>query len=428
MQTKLTLTSRWICIYLFQIPLDLNEFRTNHADVLPLLHFMVITTDQGFMYKLAICILLGMMHGMDCTLKSSSGQKAGEMFPKQATEVLCEACTEGELSLVRAMLDAGTNINRCDEYDESPLMHASREGVIDVINILVSHGANVTYVNKQQKTSLLLACENEEWDAAVVLYQHIMQTEADMTVKQDNKNDEALEISLQHNGITYLQYVAENDRCAYNTLVSKLSFSDACKQGSDLVAKHYALHHNRSQNCIVDAVKIAYSNNQSVVIHALMPHLTNSSVSELITHGYQHSQYSFAHELFESCTDHCTLPCPNISITDACKARHSDLVEFFIKHGKDVNKATDELGFYLKYVPDDAHTLLHVLNVSDNQAEDGVYNPDKVGETLSTLNDHNCHPPLVYACMQGVTSAVKLLLQHSANVNICSDETPLSCM
>ena len=424
-----------ICTCIFQVPLDVNEFRTNHANALPLLHFMLsIDNIQSGLYSseynLVIFIEKVINDGLDCTPLSSSGQKAGEMFPRQATTVLFEACKEGKVTVVRGMLDAGTDINQCDEDDESPLMHASTvynsEKRTEIINELVSHGANVSYANNQNKTSLILACESKNWDAAVVLYQHIMKAEADVTTKQHSNNDKAFEIALQHNGIKYLQYVAEHDKRAYDTLVSKLSLSDACKHGYDLVVKHHALHHNLNQSCIVDAVKIAFSSNQSVVMYALMPHLTNSSVSEFITHAYQEGQYSFAHELFESCTDHSTLPCPDISITDACKARQLNLVEFLIKHGKDVNKAADELGYILKYVPDDADTLLHVLKASDNQAEDDVYSPVKVGITLSAVNDHNCHPPLVYACMQGNTAVVKLLLQHGADVNIRSDETPLT--
>ena len=415
-----------ICPYTFQVPLDLNEFRTNHADALPLLHFTLSTAEDRPMFTFVL-ISLGLLN---CTLKSSSGKKAGEMFPLSANVVLSVACNmgiDGSMTVVRGMLDAGTNINQCGEFDESPLMLASREGDKDLINVLVSHGANVNFVNKKNKTSLLLACEEKQWDAAVVLYQHIMKAEADMTVEQHDAIDEAFEIALHHHGVRYLQYVAENDRCAYDTLVSKLSLSDACKHGYDLVVRHHALHHDLSQNDIIDAVKIAYSTyNQSVVQHVLMPHLTSSSVSELITHAYQQGQYNFAHELFESCTDHSTLPGPDISITDACKARQIDLVEFLIKHGKDVNKAADEVGYLLKYVPNDAHTLMHVLKASDNQTQDDMYSPVKLGITVSAVNDHNCHPPLVHACMQGNTPVVKLLLQHDADVNICSDETPLT--
>ena len=413
-----------IYIYVFQVPLDLNEFRTNHADALPLLHFILSTREDHHMFAFVL------IHRslLDCTLKSSSGKKAGEMFPLSATVLLCDACDNGinsSMTVVRGMLEAGTDVNQCNEDGKSPLMLASRNGDIDLINVLVSHGANVNFVNKQNKSSLLLACEKKQWDAAVVLYQHIMKAEADMTAKQHI--DEAFEVALQYHGVRYLQYVAENDRHAYDTLVSKLPLSDACKHGYDLVVRHHALHSDLSQNDIIDAMKIAYSTcNQSVVQHSLMPHLTSSSVSELITHVCQQGQYNFAHELFESCTDYSTLPCPDISITDACKARHLDLAEFLIKHGKDVNKAADEVGYLLKYVPDDAHTLLHVLKASDNQTQDDMNSPVKLGITVSAMNDHNCHPPLVYACMQGDTPVVKLLLQHDADVNICSDETPLT--
>ena len=428
-------------IYIFQVPLDLNEFRTNDADALPLLHFILLIHDNTSAYDSDMIYFLSNVignptpsfntnvDGLDCTLKSSSGQKAGEMFPRQATEVLFVACKERGLlssyvNVVKGMLAAGTDVNQCDEHDWSPLMHASTRGKIDVIDVLVSHGADVSFVNKKNQTSLLLACEKMEWDAAVALYQHIMASEADKLTGQRCYIDRAFQIALHHHCVKYLQYVAENDHCAYRSVVSELSLSDACKHDYDLVVKHHVQHQDYSQNDIADAVKIAHSNRRSVVIHALMPYLTKGSVSELITHAYQQAQYSFAHELFESCTDQSALPCPGISITDACKARQVDLVEFLINHGKDVKNAADELGYRLKYIPDDVDTLVHVLKASAE--DDDMYSPAKVGVSLSDVNDHNCHPPLVYACGQGDTAVVKLLLQHGADVNVCSDETPLT--
>ena len=365
--------------------------------------------------------------GLDCTLKSSSGQKAGERFPRQAAAALCMACEKGKVRVVKGMLAAGTDVNQCDEHDWSPLMHASSQWNTDVIDVLVSHGADVSFVNKKNQTSLLLACENKRWPAAVALYQHIMATQAGKSTEQRCHINQAFQIALQHHDVKYLQHVAENDRHAYDTLVNKVSLSDACKHGYDLVAKHHALH-NCSQKDTIDAVKIALSSYQSHVLNTLMPHLTNSSLSELITYAYQQARYSFAHELFESCKDHSALPCPDISITDACKARQVDAVEFLIKHGKDVNNAADELGYRLKYQPGDGDALFHVLKASaeDNQTDDNVYSPTKVDISLSAMNDHNCHPPLVYACMQGDISIVKLLLQHGADVSIHSNETPLT--
>ena len=444
------LSAYFITVYLLlyislQVAMDLNEFRTNDVDALPILHFILHITDGGawnpstgpsaivifvsnLITKNSFFINSNPTYGLDCTLQDSSGQKAGETFPRQATKLLCAACFEGVVKVVKGLLAAGTAINMCDRYGKSPLMYASIGGKIDVINVLVSHGADVRYVNKEDKTSLVLACENKQWHAAILLYQHIIEAEADMPADKHSNHDDAFQIALRLHGVSYLQYVAENDQDAYDTLVSKVQLSDACKYGCDLVVKHRMLHLNYGQSLLTDAVKIACCNNQSVVLHAIMPHLTNSSVSELITHAYQHSQCTFAHDLFMLITDHNTLPCPGISVSDACKARQLDLVEFLIKHGTDVNKAADEVGYLLKYVPEDAHTLLHVWNfsVEENQRGNDMFSPVKVATSLCSMNDHNCHPPLVYACMQGDIAIVKLLLQHGADVNICSDETPLT--
>ena len=122
-------------------------------------------------------------YGLDCTLESSSGQKAGEMFPEAATYMLCGACLDGHVNVVRGLLAAGTDSNTtCDELicPETPLMYAAAHGEINIINVLVSHGADVRFVNRHNKTCLLYACDYQEWDAAIVLYQHILEAEVNM--------------------------------------------------------------------------------------------------------------------------------------------------------------------------------------------------------------------------------------------------------
>ena len=265
----------------------------------------------------------------------------------------------------------------------------------------MSHGADVNFVNKKNQTSLLLACEKEKWDVAIALYQHIMATEVGKSTEQRRNIDKEFQIvMMQHHVVGYLQHVAKNDHCVYDSLVSNVSLSDACKYGYDLVVKHHLHHQEYSQNYIVDAVKIAHSEYNSDVVHVLVPSLTNRSLSELITHSYQQADYRFAHKLLEACTDQSSLPCPGISITDACKARQVDVVEFLIKqHGKDVNNAADELGYRLKYLPDDADTLLHVLkaSVEDNQTDD-AYSPAKV-EHIPQCNERSQLPSSTGICL-----------------------------
>ena len=130
----------YIYYCIFQIALDVNEFRTNDVDALPILHFILHITDGGnwnpftgpsplvsFLSNLttknSFFINTNPTYGLDCTLQDSSGQKDGETFPRQATKLLCAACFEGDVKVVKGLLAAGTAINMCDRYDQCPCMH-----------------------------------------------------------------------------------------------------------------------------------------------------------------------------------------------------------------------------------------------------------------------------------------------------------------
>ena len=93
----------------------------------------------------------------------------------------------------------------------------------------------------------------------------------------------------------------KNDRDAHDTLVTKLSLSEACKHGYDLVVKHYVLHHNYSQTHIIDAVKIAQSNNQSAVSTCFSCHTSPTVLSVTLLHMHI---FRVNTALFMNCLNH----------------------------------------------------------------------------------------------------------------------------
>ena len=401
--------------------MDLNSFRTNTPDALPLLHFILHTADlvstnrnafMQFLHKVITnpnpLFKANPSDGLDCTLQSSSGQNAGEMFPNQAVLVLCWGCEMGDMRVVKGMMAAGTNVNQCDENYLSPLMYASQAGNIDVIHTLVSHGAHVNLINSKRKNCLLLACENKEWKAAIALYQYFdseshkiySQLSYEEQYKLLSRHDlvklycerrfsiidRAFVTALGYHGVAYTQHVASIDPGAHAILIHAVSLSDACRYGYDLVIKHHARHKYLTQNNIIEAVKVACASNQLVVLPILLPYLNSTSVSTLIAHAYQQGYYQFGNELFELCKEQSTLPCPDVSITDACKANNMDLVKFLIKHGNDVTAAADQLGFMLKYMPTDKTTVMRA--VLGHVEPDPVTTAEEGSKANVVIKDH----------------------------------------
>ena len=350
--------------------MDLNEFRTSNTYALPLLHLILQLADlsESKMYTFIPFLhrvisnpnpffVANPADGLDCALQSASGQKAGEMFPRQAAAILCAACKQSDLKVVRGMLVAGTDVNQCDDSALSPLMHACVTGNIEIMDALVHHGVSLNQTNANQQSSLLLACANKQWQAAIAMYQHIMNAES----YKSPELDQAFLTAIDLHGVSYVQHVAKHDSRACEILMTKVSLFDACKHGYSLVVSHCMESQSHSKTDVIKAVHTACSYNHPCVIPALIPHLDTRTISSLITEAYQHEHYNFAHKLFQCCTDRSTLPCPNISVSDACKANHVDLLEFLIEHGKDVNKVEDCIGFALKYEPKDKDIVTSIL-------------------------------------------------------------------
>ena len=108
-------------------------------------------------------------------------------------------------------------------------------------------------------------------------------------------------------------------------------------------------------------------------------------------------------------------------VTVASKDGKADKVTMTSKDGK-----ADEVTKANKDGERDVVTNANEIKSPYRMLCEKIYSTVDITASLSAVNDHNCHPPLVYACMQGNMPVVKLLLQHGADVCTLSDETPLT--
>jgi ankyrin repeat protein len=58
---------------------------------------------------------------------------------------LCIACANGNIDLVKNLIDKGTDVNKKDSSNLTPIMHAALIGNKAMITLLVEHGAKISY-------------------------------------------------------------------------------------------------------------------------------------------------------------------------------------------------------------------------------------------------------------------------------------------
>jgi len=90
----------------------------------------------------------------------TTGKKSDKTpSPVSNEERLILAAKEGDVQTVRALLDAGTDVNATVEgyAGMTPLMHASRSNHVDCVKVLISAGANVRMKNELGRTALKIA-------------------------------------------------------------------------------------------------------------------------------------------------------------------------------------------------------------------------------------------------------------------------------
>ena len=335
----------------------------------------------------------------------SLGKRAGERYPHLASKVLFEAAKYDKYNnVVCAMLNAATQADgdfAAGSQDLTPLMHAAMYGSICNIKSLIAHKATVTQQNAQKETSLLVACKNQQWEGAKVIFDYDPHPFcADLT------GETPFTVAMQHQCVEIVQKIAAELPDHFQLLLDSVSLTDACRLGYDMVVKTSDI---QIQD-ISSAVNEACSAKQVHIVQYLSSKLDDQLLVKHMLKAYIDGHAKCMDALLTECENRKDLPCPNIPLSETCVNKdHINLTCFLAENGQDVNEGNGvPLLTAAKHGNIKAAHFLIAHGANVNQ-------PDAEGIT-----------PLLHACKDNNLHMVDLLLNRNADLNIGEEDTPLT--
>ena len=391
---------------------EIHTFTTADADRLPLLHIILKesfekATDGNLVIKHPVSKVLDFLYNIDflddiCRNTSSSNLKAGQQFPEQALMTLCAASKNDRYAdIVKAMLEAGTDINGVNDELMTPLHYAAMNGSIRVMHILLEHKASVSHVNIRHESSLLMACKHGQWEVARILFDN----GADAFCS-DADQCSPVSVAITSHAVELLQHMAAKNLTVLEELQRKVSLADAVVFGYDILT--YDMQ-NLSNKEITSIVKLACAHGNTDIIQQFSKKLNDRALALYIQNAYSVNQFGCVNELLNQCKTRSDFPCPQISLSDSCKSDQLiDLTRLLIEYGKDVN---EHCGLPLRtaVMKDNRKAVRYLI---DNGAD-----INKKDENIT---------PLILACKENNLDVVDLLLLRGANINCSGDETSLT--
>ena len=294
------------------------------------------------------------------------------------------ACCDGQVDLVKILLDTGTDLNIVDNFRDSSL-HAAIYGHCNpkTIQKLIDHGAHVNAVNKDGATPLLLACSRAQTESVRLLLK--AKTDLDMTY-------------------------ADGDSCIHAAIAgdcSKEIIQEIIDYGADVNGVNKRGRTALLFSCFyrqMDSVKILLAAGADPTIadeegftclHAAVDGRCNTeTLQALIDYG--------AH------VDAKRKDGTN-ALMRACRTGQSEVVKFLLEAGADVN-ITNANG----------NTTLHVAIIGDCSNET-LENIIQQGVAVNAISNRS-KTALIHACESAKTESVKLLLKKGADPNISDDK------
>ena len=147
-------------------------------------------------------------------------------FNLQANRVpaLYAASGNGEVEVVKSLLDKGVPVNSRAVDGSSALHVSSQNGHVEVTKLLIENGAQVDILDNDQWSPLMIACKSGQAATTRVL----LETEADVFLR-NNKSQTALDIAEEFNQVNVISLFAEPKR---KTAYPGILFSKGVKRES----------------------------------------------------------------------------------------------------------------------------------------------------------------------------------------------------
>ena len=324
---------------------------------------------------------------------------------------LCTAAANGRTDCVKLLINAGADVNKADEDSETPLFTAAANGHAECMKLLIAAGADVNKVDKEGWTPLCMAA----WKGRTECVKLLINAGADV-----NKADKA--------GWTPLYWAAYNGQ---TECVKLLINAGADVNKADKLSGYTPLYMAEEEGHTECAELLRAAGNTHVPTieePAPTPKITQQTAqAELQRRGISAGEY-------------------DRKLLYAAENGNAELMKLLIAAGADVNKSYGWTPLYraADYGHAECVKLLITAGADVNKADRYVYGAtplycaaDKgrtecmklliaAGADVNKANEKG-YTPLLNAAIKGRTEYLRLLLAAGADVNWADKEgkTPL---
>jgi uncharacterized protein len=313
------------------------------------------------------------------------------------------AVDHNDLSLVKAFLKAGVDVNLTRENSQSLLMIAAERGHYDLVRFLVDKNARVNAETCQENnaegfTALTYAAKNGH----ITIVEFLLAQNATVNptiiehIKIIDHIKEEIRSETGYDGYTPLLFAAEN---GHTKIVKRL-----IAHGADIYAQDTSFCWTplirAAKAGHIETVKIlAKHDDPAVCVTTRLHHIFSNSEEALII-AAQEKHYAIVSLLKNYCS-------PSLLLRAAVRAGYWQLVQELVDEGADVNLKDRRHNTALMYAAYNNH-----YDIAQQLLEHGADVNAQNGFDFS---------PLFFAIAKGHKDIVQLLLKHGARTHIVAN-------